>query len=569
MKIRTKFIIVFFAALVNVLGMTFFFVGLIKKISDPIENDIPQSIDTVSKMLRIDGLASLIRLNDEILTQCARNYAFTGNKAWVQQYYEHEAELDDAIAQGVDESTIEIKPFFVILKNSNDLLCKLEHQSIDCVKNGESQKAISILDGKLYADEKAKYQFSLRQYFSGRGMQYDKAFESSVYTIRMAAKETADIAHHSLRLAVIVILTVSAILLFFGIYLLQTIVKPLKSLTNHVYEIAEGKLDQKVAVSSNDEIGELAKGFNEMTEKLAKSQQEIEERAEELGKVNVQMQYEIMVREQAEQEVKSAHLQLIQSEKLAGIGQLAAGVAHEINNPVGYVLGNSETLAEYFESIKELIGFYESKLTPDQIDDIKKRLDIEYILGDVGGLLKDNIGGLRRVVDIVANLKDFARVGQKNDQVEADIEEHLKSTLMVAKNEIKYYADIKTDFSHVSPVYCNIGEMNQVFLNIIVNAAQAIAEQHRASKGLITVATLEDDDSVYCSIADDGPGIKEENVKKIFEPFFTTKPVGKGTGLGLNIAWDIIVNRHKGEIGVDTELGKGTCFTIKLPKRRQ
>ena len=278
---------------------------------------------------------------------------------------------------------------------------------------------------------------------------------------------------------------------------------------------------------------------------------------------------DVTERKEAQEKLKATQAQLLQSENLASIGQLAAGIAHEINNPIGYVLGNSESLVDYFVAIKEMIKFYDAQPPRDQITTKKKELDIDYIVNDLNSLLQDNIKGLNRVVEIVANLKNFSRVGQQQDIVEADLEENLKSTLLIARNEIKYHAEVKTEFEKVSSIFCNIGEINQVFLNILVNAAQAIQEQKRSSKGMITISTREDAEFIYCSIADDGPGIPKENRKKIFEPFFTTKPVGKGTGLGLNIAWDIIVNRHKGAITVEGEIGKGTCFTIKLPKRRE
>ncbi len=271
-----------------------------------------------------------------------------------------------------------------------------------------------------------------------------------------------------------------------------------------------------------------------------------------------------------EKESEQTRMRLIQSEKLAGIGQLAAGVAHKINNPVGFVLGNSEILVVYFRTIKNLLVFYES--TPDESEIFKKRkeLDMDYILADIDSLLDDNIKGLQRIIAIVANLKSFARIERSNGKTEADLEESIENTMCIAKNEIKYHADIRTEFGSIGTVWCNIGEINQVLLNLIINAAQAIQEQRRTDRGLITVKTGHvDDNTVFCTITDDGPGIKKEILEKIFDPFFTTKPVGKGTGLGLNIAWDIVVNRHKGEILVDSTIGKETCFTIKLPWKKR
>lgn len=273
-------------------------------------------------------------------------------------------------------------------------------------------------------------------------------------------------------------------------------------------------------------------------------------------------------RKQAEFEAERSRMKLISSEKLAGIGQLAAGVAHEINNPVGFVLGNSEMLKEHYDAIMKYVGCLEILVNNDEISKKRNEYEMDYILNDVRVILDDNLNGLHRIVEIVANLKDFARVEQSNAFVDADLEENLNITIKIANNSIKYQADIKKEYGKISPVYCNISEINQVFLNMIINAAQAINESHGSRKGLITIKTSEDENNVYCSFADDGPGISEKYRTKIFEPFFTTKPVGKGTGLGLNIAWDIIVNKHGGDIIVETEPGKGTCFTIRLLKGR-
>lgn len=273
-------------------------------------------------------------------------------------------------------------------------------------------------------------------------------------------------------------------------------------------------------------------------------------------------------RKNAEIEREQTRIQLIHSEKLAGLGQLAAGIAHEINNPVGFVLGNSETMADYFKSIKKMCDLYKTKIKDDEIEKARDELDLDYIVNDLECIIDDNLIGLKRIVAIVTNLKNFARIERGNEIVEADLEENIECTVNIAKNEIKYHADVKTEFGNISPVWCNIGEINQVFLNILVNAAQAIQQQQRQTRGLITVRTWETDDNKICiSVADDGPGIEDTNINKIFDPFFTTKPIGKGTGLGLNIAWDIVVNRHNGEINVESKIGSGTIFTVILPKK--
>ncbi len=265
-------------------------------------------------------------------------------------------------------------------------------------------------------------------------------------------------------------------------------------------------------------------------------------------------------------ELKQSQVQLLQSEKLASVGQLVAGVAHEINNPVGFVMSNCDTISRYMERISEILKLYAAGAPATRIAERKKELKIDFIMEDLSSLLKENREGLERIGSIVKNLRDFSRIDEKREMTETDINTCLKDSLMIANNEIKYHADVKTDFGTIDPVLCNAGEINQVFLNILVNAAQAIKEQSRSDRGHISVRTWQDDKSVFCEIGDDGPGMPENVQKRIFEPFFTTKEVGKGTGLGLSISYDIIVNKHKGAISVDSEVGKGTRFFLMLPK---
>lgn len=258
---------------------------------------------------------------------------------------------------------------------------------------------------------------------------------------------------------------------------------------------------------------------------------------------------------------------LIQSEKLAAIGQLAAGVAHEINNPVGFVTSNSAMLVTYVHAIKEIVRMADEGKTPAEIAAKKKVLKIDFILGDIDSLLLENQDGLSRIMDIVKNLKTFARREKDNVYIEADLNAGINSALVIARNEIKYHADVKLELGNISMIFCRIGEINQVVLNLLVNAAQSIAGQDRKGmeQGLITIRTYERDGFVYCEIQDNGPGIPLEIQKRMFEPFFTTKENGKGTGLGLSISQDIIVKKHHGDLSFRSEPGKGCTFFIRLP----
>jgi len=282
--------------------------------------------------------------------------------------------------------------------------------------------------------------------------------------------------------------------------------------------------------------------------------------------------------EKVHSEMKGMQSQIVQSEKLASIGQLAAGVAHEMNTPVGFVASNFETLQKYFKKFKVLLEMHadlaRQVLTADkaqlsaklaEINKAASDMKIAFILEDIGALFEESKEGLTRVTKIVQNLRDFSRVDQAEAFDEYDLNHGIEATLVVARNAIKYHADVVTEFADIPHVPCNASQINQVFLNILVNAAQAIESQHRETNGSIKIKTYSDDTHVICKIVDDGPGILQENIEKVFDPFFTTKPVGKGTGLGLSVSYDIIVRKHKGELLVKSEIGKGTEFTIKLP----
>ncbi|MBD1401234.1 ATP-binding protein [Pelovirga terrestris] len=272
--------------------------------------------------------------------------------------------------------------------------------------------------------------------------------------------------------------------------------------------------------------------------------------------------------EQANRELKQAHVQQLQSEKMASIGQLAAGVAHEINNPIGFVTSNLGSLEKYVAKLNEFITFLSSdfmdNLDPEQREQValrRKQLKIDLVLEDINDLLAESRDGVERVGKIVRDLKGFSRVDEAEHKM-AHVEECLESAINIAWNEIKYKATLTRDFAELPAILCYPGQLNQVFVNMLVNAAQAIDDQ-----GTIDVATWQEGDHVLIRITDSGCGISEENCKRIFDPFFTTKEVGKGTGLGLSITYDII-KKHQGEIHVTSREGEGTRFTIKLPAQR-
>ncbi len=261
---------------------------------------------------------------------------------------------------------------------------------------------------------------------------------------------------------------------------------------------------------------------------------------------------------------------LINQEKLAGIGHLAAGVAHEIFNPLGYIKSNFETMQQYFKDLTQVINEYKtiiendcSDLSKNKLQAINKEHDLEFILEDIGELISDVDEGMHRVLNIVNGLKRFAH--ESDDVIEFDLNEGIKSTLMISKNEFKYSAELEVDYGDIPLVSAHSSKINQVILGMIVNAVYAIKEKHENNMGTLKIRTYYKEAFVCCEICDDGIGIDAEKIDEIYNPFYTTKPEGVGTGLGLSIARDIVVEQHGGQLTVNSTVGYGTCFTIKLP----
>ncbi len=285
---------------------------------------------------------------------------------------------------------------------------------------------------------------------------------------------------------------------------------------------------------------------------------ELKKSAEELTRQNLRLNEALAA-------LKRSQAKVLHQEKMASIGQLAAGVAHEINNPIGFINSNLSTLGKYLPRLSGFLVLQSDCIAagapPEQVESVRQqqaRLKIDYIVKDLEDLVRESLEGAERVRSIVADLKSFSRVDE-SDYKQADLNECLRSTINIVWNEIKYKATLKKELGEIPRTRCYPQQMNQVFMNLLVNAAHAIDHQ-----GVITVRSWEEDGYVCVSVADTGQGIPEANLNRIFEPFFTTKEVGKGTGLGLSITYDI-VKKHNGEITVRSEPGKGTVFTVRIP----
>jgi signal transduction histidine kinase len=266
-----------------------------------------------------------------------------------------------------------------------------------------------------------------------------------------------------------------------------------------------------------------------------------------------------------ESQLKESQARIIQQEKMASIGQLAAGVAHEINNPIGYISSNmtslgryAEKLTQYIKALEQSVETFADQSVKLELADFKKKIKLDYILKDLDNLITESLEGAQRVSKIVQDLKSFSRE-EKKEAVLSDLNENIRSTLNIVRNEIKYVAELDLQLGEVPPLLCHPQQISQVVMNLLVNAAHAIGE-----KGVITLKTGINGDYVEIDVTDTGCGIPPQVIKKIFDPFFTTKDPGKGTGLGLSISLDII-RKHGGELLVNSEPGVGTTFTVRLP----
>lgn len=360
-------------------------------------------------------------------------------------------------------------------------------------------------------------------------------------------------------------------------FLVKTISQPIEKLAKGTRRIARGDLNHEVQINSADEIGELAHSFNFMMHELRYSRQELELWAQTLEQRVHERTREIQEKNQQltnlVETMKRIQEQLVQSEKMASLGQLVAGIAHEINNPVNFISSNMTPLKQYIENVKDLIQRYDriGYLNPEQqaeIDTIKQSIDFDFLMSDLDDLIRDIGTGATRIKRIVQDLRNFSRLDEAELKT-VDLHESLDSALNLLGHLYENRITVHKEYGELPLVECYAGQLNQVFMNILANAAQAFDR-----KGNVWISTsLEhanpDSDpspTVYITIRDDGRGIPEEALPKIFDPFFTTKDVGEGTGLGLSISYGII-EKHRGEIKVSSRVGEGTEFVISIPQK--
>lgn len=326
------------------------------------------------------------------------------------------------------------------------------------------------------------------------------------------------------------------------IFVTNRVVKPIHLLVDAAEKMQAGEEVPRLPVESGTEVGMLVETFNRMSQTITLGRRDLEKKIMEVQK--------------AHEDLQNTQGTLVQSAKMASLGQLVAGVAHELNNPIGFIYSNMAHLREYVEKLKKVLELAENE--PQKVADFKKQVDFDFIIEDLPKLISSCEEGARRTRDIVMGLRNFSRVGDVTFET-VDLHDGLRNTLKLLSGELKNRIKVHEQFGSLPAVRCMPSQINQVFVNIIGNSAQAIEKD-----GEIWIKTSLDGEFAVISIKDNGPGISKENLDKIFDPFFTTKEVGKGTGLGLSISYGI-VQKHGGEINVTSKLGKGTEFVVRLP----
>ncbi len=480
---------------------------------------------------KLQKLSDQITYFDEVLTMSAKMNAATGNVMWEKRYRQFEPKLDLAIQEAIklaperyeDENSQKIDV-------ANQQLVAMEYESFNLVNSNQKQAAQLLLSSRKYETQKQIYADGVAQRNSNISLGLQE--KVAAYRQRM--------------IWAILVSTISLMVLIPAWLLVLRLLQ----------EYLKAKKNAQVALEETNSILEI----------------QVAARTKKLNHKNIQLQQTLEFLQQAQ-------VQLIQTEKMSSLGQLVAGVAHEINNPVNFIYGNLIHVREYTQRLLILINAYQQEYSDynPEINILIEEMDLDFIIDDLPKILDSMTIGAERIREIVLSLRNFSRLDEA-EMKPVNIHEGIDSTLLILQDNLKGQNKqqeivVIKNYENLPLVECYAGGLNQVFMNIFINAIDALRQQEinaykdmkQHSSSIIIHTQLKNAENVIISIKDNGTGIREKFKNKLFEPFFTTKPVGKGTGLGLSISYQIIVEKHRGKIECVSEPGKGTEFLIEIP----